>query len=401
MFDVHSGEDRIEGHHMSEMKTWASRQPMVNRLSRHRARTIRREVTMMRAFQSRLLGPVLRRFGGPEDILQLGMGFWTSRVIIIAVECGVFTELARGPLTVDELMHKLGWHPRAAQTTLDCLVALELLRLGRDGRYSNSRRAGLFLDRDKPSYVGGLMELSSKRLYDLWSGLGDLLRTGRPAAEEESGDNEFFDALYRDPTALKDFLAGMTGISTGEATLIAARFSWSGVRTFVDIGAAQGALPVRLALTHRHLTGASYDLAPVGPIFEDYVASFGLSDRLRFIPGNMLEGPLPAADVISFGHVMHGRSTEVRRELIGKAYSAVPPGGAVLIYDAMLNPPNRQNYLSLLSSLNIMLESRDGFESTTTECADWLRSAGFARVTTRHLVGPTSMVFGYRPGRLP
>jgi hypothetical protein len=370
-------------------------------LSRRRVRDIRREVIMMRAFQSRLIGPVLRRLGGPESLLQMGMGFWPSKVILAAVECGVFTELASGPLSTQELMQRLRWHPRAAQPVLDCLVALGLLRCDRTGRYSNSRRANLFLDRDKPSYIGGLMELSSKRLYDIWSGLGDLLRTGRPAAEEETGDNEFFSSVYRDPAALKEFLAGMTGISTGEATIIAGRFPWKRFATFVDIGAAQGALPVRVALTHSHLSGASYDLAPVGPIFEEYVASFGLSDRLRFIPGDMFDGPLPNADVISFGHVFHGYSQELRRELIAKAYSAVPPGGAVLICDAMVNPRNPHNYMSLLSSLNIMLEMREGFESTTIECADWLRAAGFSRVTTRHLVGPTSMVFGYKPGRLP
>jgi hypothetical protein len=395
------GEDEIAGIDVSDTEAVAARDPAAKGLSRRRARDIRREVLMMRAFQNRLIGPLLRRLSGPENILQLGMGFWASRVILTAVECGVFTELAKGPLSTQELMLKLDWHPRAAQPALDFLVAVGLLRRDRSGRYSNSRRANLFLDRDKPSYIGGLMELSSKRLYDLWSGLGDLLRTGLPAAEEETGDNEFFSIVYGDPTTLRDFLAGMTGISTGEATLIAARFPWKHFRTFVDIGAAQGALPVRVALTHPHLSGASYDLAPVQPIFEEYVASFGLSDRLRFIAGDMLENPLPTADVISFGHVLHGRSAELRRELIGKAYSAVPPGGAVLIYDAMLNPDNPNNYMSLLSSLNIMLESRDGFEADTTECADWLRAAGFGRVTTRHLIGPTSMVFGYKPGRLP
>jgi hypothetical protein len=167
------------------------------------------------------------------------------------------------------------------------------------------------------------MELSSKRLYDLWSGLGELLRTGRPQAVEEQGQNEFFATLYRDPEALRNFLSGMTGISTGEATLIAARFPWKRFKTFVDVGAAQGALPVRVALTHPHLTGASYDLAAVGPIFEEYVASFGLSDRLRFLPGNMHEGPLPAADVLSFGHLLHGYGEAKRRDLIARAYAAL------------------------------------------------------------------------------
>lgn len=365
------------------------------------ARDIRREVLLMRVLQNRVAGPVLRHFAGPQKILEMGMAFWSSRAILIAVEFGVFTELADGPLSAQALMDKLGWHPRAAVPILEALVALGLLRRDRAGRYSNSRRGALFLDRAKPSYIGGLMELSSKRLFTLWSGLGDLLESGNPQAPEESDDNEFFSSLYSDPAALKNFLVGMTGISTGEATLIAARFPWKGFRTFVDVGAAQGALPVRVALTHPHLRGASYDLAAVGPIFEEYVASFALGDRLRFIPGDMHDGPLPSGDVICFGHLLHGFGETKRRELIANAFAAVPPGGALLIYDAMIDPGGRHNYMSLLSSLNIMLETRDGFEATITQCTNWLRNAGFVRVTAQHLIGPTSMVFGYKPGRLP
>jgi hypothetical protein len=355
----------------------------------------------MRAFQSRVAGPVLRHFARPQNILEVGMAFWSSRVVLTAVEFGVFTALAAGPLSTQEIMNKLGWHPRAAGPVLDALVGLGLLRRDRAGLYSNSRRGALFLDRAKPSYLGGLMELSSKRLFNLWSGLGGLLQTGRPEAGEERGDNEFFSSLYSDPAALRSFLVGMTGISTGEAMLIAARFPWKRFRTFVDIGAAQGALPVRVALTHPHLSGASYDLAAVGPIFEEYVASFALGERLGFIPGDMNGGPLPSADVVCFGHVLHGYGETKRRELIAKAYAAVPPGGALLVYDAMVDPDRRHNFASHLSSLNIMLETRDGFEAMTTQCADWLRTTGFVGVTTQHLIGPTSMVFGYKPGRLP
>jgi hypothetical protein len=362
-----------------------------------RAADVRRETLLMRALQSRVVGPVLRCFADPRKVLELGMAFWSSRVVLTAAEHGLFTELAGGPRSAEELMDRFGWHPRAAGPFLDALVGMGLLRRDRAGRYSNSRQAGLFLDRARPSYIGGLLELSGRRLYDLWSGLGDLLRTGRPQAEEESGENEFFSELYRDPEALREFLSGMTGITTGEATLIAARFPWGRYRTFVDVGAAQGALPVRVALTHPHLTGASYDLPAVGPIFEEYVASFGLADRLRFLPGDMNDGPLPTADVISFGHLLHGYGEPKRRELIAKAYDAVPPGGALLVYDAMIDPDRRHNVVGLLSSLNIMLETREGFEATTDQYAGWLRDAGFVGVTTRHVIGPTSMVFGYKP----
>jgi hypothetical protein len=363
-----------------------------------RARDVRREVLLMRALQSRVVGPVLRHFADPQKVLEIGMAFWSSRVVLTAVEFGVFTELAGGPRSAQELMDRFGWHPRAAETFLDALVGLGLLRRDGAGVYSNSRQAGLFLDRGRPSYLGGLMELSSRRLYDLWSGLGDLLRTGRPEAEEERGNNEFFSTLYSDPDSLREFLSGMTGITTGEATLIAARFPWGRYRTFVDVGSAQGALPVRVALTQPHLTGASFDLPAVGPIFEEYVASFGLSDRLRFLPGNMNNGPLPRADVICFGHLLHGYGEPKRRELIAKAYEAAEPGGALLVYDAMPDPERRRNFTGLLSSLNIMLETREGFEATTDQYEGWLRDAGFAGVTARHVIGPTSMVYGHKPG---
>ncbi len=366
-------------------------------VTEERAREISRERWLMRAFQSPVVGPLLRCFADPQQILELGMAFWSSRVVLTAVEFGVFTELAKGPRSLPELLDRFGWHPRAAGAFLDALVGVGLLKRDREHRYANTRQADLFLDRAKPSYIGGLLELSSKRLYALWEGLDDLLRTGRPQASEEQGDNEFFATLYQDPDALREFLAGMTGISTGEAILIASRFPWRRYKTFVDVGSAQGALPVRVALTHAHLTGASYDLPPVGPIFEEYVASFGLSDRLRFLPGDMNEGPLPEADVICFGHLLHGYGETKRRELIGKAYAAIRPGGALLVYDAMIDPRRPDRFIGHLSSLNIMLETREGFEATTERCAAWLREAGFVEVVTRHLIGPTSMVYATKP----
>jgi precorrin-6B methylase 2 len=361
-------------------------------------RLIRRERQMIRLFQHPVGGWLVRRFGGPESVVRTGMGFWPSRVVLSAVECGLFTELGARPQTKEELVRTFGWHPRAAGPFLEALAALGLLRRGRSGRYRNSRRANLFLDRTKPTYIGGLMELSSTRLYDLWSGLGDLLRTGLPASEEESGNNEFFSSLYADPAALRGFLSGMTGISTAEATLIAARFPWQRFHSFADIGAAQGALPVRVALSHVHLTGTGFDLPVVGPIFDEYVESFGLADRLRFVAGDVHRDALPEADVLTFGHMLHGYTEKKRLELIAKAFTALPPGGGLIVYDAMINPARPRETMSHLSSLNIMLESRDGFEATTLECMEWMRACGFVDTSARHLIGPTSMVVGFKAG---
>ena len=165
----------------------------------HSSVDVRRERLMMRAFQNPLVGPVLRKLANPQDIIEDGMAFWSSRLILTAVERGVFTLLAEGPLSAQALIDRLGWHPRAATTALDALVGCGTAPTRQAGRYSNTARASLFLDREKSTYIGGLMELSSRRLYDLWSGLDDLLETGVPAAEEERGENEFF-AVALSPT---------------------------------------------------------------------------------------------------------------------------------------------------------------------------------------------------------
>jgi hypothetical protein len=128
---------------------------------------------------------------------------------------------------------------------------------------------------------------------------------------------------------------------------------------------------VGVALTHRHIPGIGFDLPAVRPIFTEYVESFRLDDRLDVVDGDFLEAPLPRADVISFGHVCHGENQRTRQQLVAKAYAATPPGGAVIVYDAMIQPGRRDNFQSMLSSLNIMLESREGYESSTGACANY------------------------------
>jgi hypothetical protein len=158
----------------------------------------------------------------PQGILQLGMGFFGSRTCLSAVELGLFTELANGPLDESKLRNRLGLHARGARDFFDVLVATGLLRrLG--ARYSNTAESALFLDRAKPSYIGGLLEMCASRLYSFWGSLTEALRTGKPQNEAKAGGSAF-DAMYADPQRLRGFLGAMTGISMGSARAIAQRF---------------------------------------------------------------------------------------------------------------------------------------------------------------------------------
>jgi precorrin-6B methylase 2 len=331
----------------------------------------------------------------PDSILQVGLGFWPSKILLSAVEMELFTDLAKGPQSLESIRGRHGLHQRSARDFLDALVALGfLLRAG--GEYSNTPATDAFLDKHKPSYIGGLLEMANLRLYGYWNHLTEALRTGQPQNEARGGGVPLFEALYADPARLKSFLAGMTGISHGANLAIASKFPWSDYKAFADIGAAQGDLATQIALANPHLSGIGFDLAEVGPIFEEYVERNGVADRVRFVAGSFFEQPLPRADVILMGHILHDWGIEDKQMLISKAYDAVPEGGALIVYEAIIDDERRKNSFGLMMSLNMLIETPAGFDYTGADCRAWMKEAGFRETRVEHLAGPDSMVIGIR-----
>ena len=330
----------------------------------------------------------------PDRILELGFAFWGAKTLLSAVELGVFSELAKGTQDGEALRERLNLHPRSARDFFDALVALGMLER-RDGQYGNTPETDQFLDRAKPSYVGGILEMANARLYPFWGSLTEGLRSGEPQNEAKTG-GDLFAALYADPARLRQFLRAMSGQNMGTAVAIAQKIPWQTYRTFVDVGAAQGAVPVQLARAHPHLTGGGFDLPPVGPIFEEYVAEAGLGDRLRFYAGDFFTDPLPAADVLIMGYILHDWDLERKRTLLAKAYAALPEGGRLVVYEALIDDERRQNTFGLLMSLNMLIETRGGFDYTGADCRAWMREAGFRESYVEPLVGPNSMVVGIK-----
>ncbi len=330
----------------------------------------------------------------PSRLLQLGTGFWASRAFLSAVELGLFTKLAKGALGEQQLREALGLHERSARDFFDALVAMGVLSRRR-GLYSNAPDVDLFMDRNKPTYVGGILEMLATRVYGFWGSLTEGLRTGKPQNEAKLG-GDLFGTLYGDQERLRTFLSAMTGVSLGAARAIARKFPWKKYGSFCDVGGAQGAASVQLALAHKHLTGSEFDLPPVQPVFEEYVRRFGLEGRLSFKAGDFFRDPLPAADVLVMGHVLHDWDLQQKHLLLQKAYAALPRQGALIVYEAMIDNDRRKNLAGLLMSLNMLIETPGGFDFTVGDCQKWLRTVGFRRTQAVPLTGPDTMVIGFR-----
>lgn len=331
----------------------------------------------------------------PERILQTGFGFWPSKTLLSAVEMEVFTELAKHPEDLATLAGRLGLHPRGARDFLDALVALGFLLRDEAGGYANSPETDLFLDKRKPSYIGGILEMANHRLYPFWGSLTTALRTGEPQNEARTGE-DMFAKLYADPARLKEFLRAMSGVSRGANLAIARQFPWDRYCTYVDAGTAQGDLAVQIAMANPHLTGVGFDLPEVGPIFEDYVEENSLATRLTFQGGSFFTDPLPTADVILYGHILHDWDLEQKKHLLRAAWNALPSGGTVIVYDAIIDDARSQNAFGLMMSLNMLVETSGGFDYTGADCQEWMREAGFSETRVEHLVGPDSMVIGVK-----
>lgn len=333
----------------------------------------------------------------PEKIMQLGLGFWASKVFLSAVELHVFDALAKTPLTAEQLSKELALSQRSNRDFLDALVALGLLNRDNE-KYSNGPEAAEFLVSTKPTYIGGFFEMVNSRLYKSWGGLTEALRTGTPQNEAKDTDSkELFSKLYQDPDRLRLFLGSMTGISRGPAYAIATKFAWKNYNSFADIGTAQGGLAVTIATQHEHLQGIGFDLREVKPVFEEFAAANSVQERLKFLAGDFFKDELPKVDVIVMGHILHDWNLHEKRMLVRKAFDALPSGGAFVVYDTMIDNDRSQNLMGLLMSLNMLIETPGGFDYTMKDCESWLKEAGFKDIKFEPLIGPHTMAIAIKP----
>ncbi len=335
----------------------------------------------------------------PSHIMQVGMGFWPSKVVLSAVELQLFTHLAAESMTGEEIGARIGLHERAIYDFLDTLVALKLLERdgdGREGRYSNTADTAMFLDKDSPAYIGGILEMSNARLYRFWGDLTEALQTGKPQNEIKLTGKPMFDELYSDPARLEQFMQAMAGISMGNFQALAEKFDFSKYETVCDVGGATGRLSMALATRHPHLRCTSFDLPVVAPIAEKAIAAAGLDERVAVASGDFLTDPLPQADVITMGLILHDWNLERKLHLIRSAYDALPEGGAFIIVENLIDDARRENAFGLMMSLNMLIEFGDAFDFTGGDFAGWCREAGFRDVEILPLAGPASAAIAYR-----
>jgi hypothetical protein len=335
----------------------------------------------------------------PSHIMQIGMGFMASKTLLSAVELGVFSILGEQGRTGGQIAEILKLDARAIPDFPDTLVALGLLHRDGEGEgaiYKNTPETALFLDRESPAYIGGILEMSNARLYGFWDNLTEALQTGKPQNEIKHTGEPVFAKLYAQPERLEQFMKAMSGISLGNFNALAQKFDFSGYKTVCDVGGATGQLCSIVANQHPHLNCISFDLPPVEPIARRHVQSARLSERVSLQSGDFFQDDLPKADVITMGMILHDWNLEKKKMLIKKAYDALPEGGAFIVIEALIDDERRQNAFGLMMSLNMLIEFGDAFDYTFADFKGWCEEVGFKRFEKIELAGPSSAGVAYK-----
>jgi hypothetical protein len=335
----------------------------------------------------------------PGPILQTAFAFWNAKVLLTAVEFRLFTKLGQRRLSAVELGHELGLHPRGTYDFFDALVAMKFLDregLGPQARYFNTPAGAVYLNSDSPRYVGGILVMLNARLFKFWHDLPEALCTGKPQNEIKHGIKGMFEELYSEPARLEQFLGAMTGLSRLNFEAFADKFDFSRFKTLCDIGGATGLLSIEVAKKHSHLRCISFDLPQVEPVAKKCIAAAGLHGRITTASGDFFKHSLPKADLITMGMILHDWNLAKKMHLIRAAYDALPPGGAFVAIEALIDDQRRENVFGLLMSLNMLIEFGDAFDFSGADFRTWCGEVGFKRFEVLHLAGPSSAAVAYK-----
>ena len=336
----------------------------------------------------------------PEHILKIGMGFWASKTVLAAVNLEVFTLLADGPKSAVEIKDHLGLHNRGYIDFLDALVALGFLErtgLGIDAIYTNTPETDFFLDKNKLSYLGGMLEMSNNRLYRYWDNLEEGLKTGKPQNElkNSNSENQFYD-IYANKESLAEFQNAMSGLQMGAFITLAKKFDFSNYSTFCDVGGGNGSLCIQIALNNQNMICTNFDLSAVEELAKTNIRSFNLSSRVKVVSGDFFKDELPESDIIVMGNILHDWNEEEKLLLMKKAYDALPDGGAFICIENIIDNDRNKNVLGLLMSLNMLIETKGGFDFTFNDFDLWAHRTGFTKTDWMNLAGPTSAAIAFK-----
>jgi len=307
-----------------------------------------------------------------DRLRDLAAGFQPAKLLLVALDLGVFEALADGPLVASELAGRIGADPRATEICANALVGMGLLTHGERG-YGLAAPAARWLVRTSPEYRGEILR-HIHNTWERWAGLETTWREGRPAIRRESSSPS--DA---DETARRHFILGMENVTREVAPRIAELLPLEGARSLLDLGAGPGNYCLAFASRWPGLRVFHFDLPGPSRIAREFVAGKPGADRITFLEGSFLEDPLGGPyDVVWASQIIHMLGEDEVRRLLARIGEVLAPAGLLAIHDHFLDPGRTGPPFAALFGVHMLVSTERGRTYALDEVEAWGREAGFA-----------------------
>lgn len=323
----------------------------------------------------------------PERLYQFAWGFAPPLIIEAAIRNGFFDALAQGPLSLEDLSAKTGAAQRGVKAAMDALVGLNLAARDGEGRYVLTDESNAFLVSSRPGYQGGFFRHMSNDLIPAWLSASDCVRTGQPVQQ--------VDGQKRGAEFFRDFVEGIFPMSYPAASVLAKSLSFpqSAKPKLLDIAAGSGVWGIAFAQAHPKAQVWAVDWDAVIPVTRRVAERHGVADRFEFLPGDILEASLgDGYDVATLGHILHSEGEERSRELLGRVFDVLKPGGTIAIAEFLVNDDHTGPSIPLIFSVNMLINTKTGRAFSFAEISSWLRSTGFGEIRTLDAPGPSPLI---------
>jgi 3-hydroxy-5-methyl-1-naphthoate 3-O-methyltransferase len=331
----------------------------------------------------------------PQPILEAAWSFAVTRVLTTGIELDVFTAIARGQTTLEDLAREASCSTRGLWMLLNALIALKYLEV-RVGRYSLSPLSAAYLTKTSPHYIGGYLLHNTGESWSPWGQLSEVVRRGTPARQSVHGEQanaEFFSQLVQSLHTL-----------SADAAAVAARALGNGMpdkeRKVLDVAAGSAVWSLALARHNEQTLVTVVDLpGVVDRVTRRFVEQGGLSDRFRFRPGDLRQMDFGEScfDVVILGHICHGEGAEGTQDLIHRAHRALRSGGQILIAELLPDDDRCGPLIPLLFAIHMLVLTDNGDAFTLTEYQSWLLNAGFTEVRTVLAPAPSPLILATKP----
>ena len=320
----------------------------------------------------------------PEQIMEVLWAARGAQVLVAAIELDLFAHIAAGARTAKEIARAAEASDRGVERLLDALVGLGFLKKKSD-RYGLVPVSEKYLVRGSETYLGDIV-YETKLVWPAWGQLGDVVKTGRPVADEQMA-REFFPRL----------VTAIFPMSYGAAHAAVAKLPEklrNRIKLILDVAAGSAAWSLPFAQTMPEARVTALDFPEVIPIARRYAEQFGVADRYDYIEGNIRDASFGRNkyDLVILGHIIHSEGEKWGKKLIKKSYDALKDGGSLLIAEMIPNDARTGPPLPLLFSLNMLLHTKEGDVFTMREFREWLKEAGFKSVKTIEIPAPSPLI---------